>query len=168
MERLSAQEYQLAEKLPVVVVLDNIRSLNNVGSLFRTCDALRIAKIYLCGITATPPHRDIRKTALGAEQAVPWEHCVSTLDALEDLQKQGYKLLAVEQTEQSVMLHDFVAEKNEKIALVFGNEVKGVQQEVVDFCENCIEIPQRGTKHSLNIAVSAGMVLWELYRQLRR
>ncbi len=167
MERLSVEEYQSAEKLPVVVILDNIRSLNNVGSVFRTCDALRVEKIYLCGITATPPHRDIHKTALGAENAVPWEYVENTEAALKSLQQQGFKLFAIEQTENSKMLHRFSVKADTKIAVVFGNEVKGVQQTVVDACEDCIEIPQEGTKHSLNISISVGMVLWEFYRQLR-
>ncbi|PVX51739.1 SpoU rRNA methylase family protein [Balneicella halophila] len=168
MKRLSAEEYKLAEKLPVVVILDNVRSLNNIGSVFRTADALRIEKIYLCGITATPPHRDIHKTALGAEDAVPWKYVESTEEALEVLKSDGYKLLAIEQTESSTMLHQFQVKRDERLAIVFGNEVKGVQQEVVDCCEQCIEIPQEGTKHSLNISVSAGMVLWEFYRQFRK
>lgn len=167
MKRLSAEEYKSAEKLPVVVVLDNIRSLNNVGSVFRSCDALRAAKIYLCGITPIPPHRDIRKTALGAEDAVPWEYFENTTDVVDKLQKEGYKSFAVEQTEGSVMLHKIAFRKDGKFAIIFGNEVKGVQQDVVNICSNCIEIPQEGTKHSLNISVSVGMVLWELYRQLR-
>ncbi len=167
MERLSAEEYKTVEKLPVVVVLDNIRSLNNVGSVFRTCDALRIAKVCLCGITATPPHRDIRKTALGAEEAVPWEYFEDTKEALEQLAVEGYRLFAIEQTDKSTLLHQFGVKEIGKMAIVFGNEVKGVQQEVVDLCEGCIEIPQEGTKHSLNISVSAGMVLWEFYRQFK-
>lgn len=167
MQRLSAEAYKSAEKLPVVVILDNIRSLNNIGSVFRTCDALRIAKIYLCGISATPPHRDIRKTALGAEEAVPWQYFEDTKVVVAKLRTEGYKFLAIEQTDESTFLHKFVANRNDKVALVFGNEVKGVQQEVVNLCDECIEIPQEGTKHSLNISVSVGMVLWEFYRQLR-
>ncbi len=147
--------------------MDNIRSLNNIGSVFRTCDALRAEKIYLCGITATPPHRDIHKTALGAEDAVPWEYAEDTLSVVAKLKTEQYKILAIEQTDSSTMLHHFKLNANEKVAIIFGNEVKGVQQKVVDACENCIEIPQEGTKHSLNISVSAGMVLWEFYRQLR-
>lgn len=167
MYRLSVAQYQSAEKLPVVVVLDNIRSLNNVGSVFRSCDALRISKIYLCGITPTPPHRDIRKTALGAEEAVPWEYVADTAEALQYLREEDYKLFAIEQVENSTMLHQLSLNKIPKIAVVFGNEVKGVQQIVIDCCDDCIEIPQEGTKHSLNISVSVGMVLWEIYRQLR-
>ncbi|MBS9768869.1 MAG: RNA methyltransferase [Flavobacteriaceae bacterium] len=167
MERLSVEEYKSAEKLPIIVILDNIRSLNNIGSVFRTCDALRVAKIYLCGITATPPHRDIHKTALGAEDAVPWEYVENTEDAVQKLKAEDFKIYAIEQTENSKMLHQFYFKSKEKKAIVFGNEVKGVQQKIVDACEDCIEIPQEGTKHSLNISVSAGMVLWEFYRQLK-
>lgn len=167
MKRLSAEEYKSAEKLPIVVVLDNIRSLNNIGSVFRTCDALRVAEIYLCGITATPPNRDIHKTALGAEDAVPWQYFEDITKAVEKLKKEGCKLLALEQTDNSIMLQNFTIEQNDKLAIVLGNEVKGVQQEVIDCCEACIEIPQEGTKHSLNVSVSAGMVLWEFYRQFR-
>ncbi len=167
MERLSVEEYKSAEKLPIIVILDNIRSLNNIGSVFRTCDALRVAKIYLCGITATPPHRDIHKTALGAEDAVPWEYVENTEEALQKLKAEDFKIYAIEQTENSKMLHQFSFKAKEKTAIVFGNEVKGVQQKIVDACEDCIEIPQEGTKHSLNISVSAGMVLWEFYRQIK-
>lgn len=166
MIRLSAEEYQQTNKLPVIVVLDNIRSLNNVGSVFRSCDGLLIEKIILCGITAQPPHKDIRKTALGAEDAVPWEYYENTLEAINKLKSQNVKCFAIEQTEGSLLLNEFEVQNEKKYALVFGNEVKGVQQTVVDVCEGCIEIPQRGTKHSLNISVSVGMVLWEFYRQL--
>lgn len=166
MIRLSAEEYRQANKLPVVVVLDNVRSLNNIGSIFRSCDGLLIERIILCGITAQPPHKDIHKTALGAEDAVPWEYYEDTLEAVNKLKSQSIKCFAIEQTEESTLLNEFEIQQGEKYALVFGNEVKGVQQVVVDACEGSIEIPQRGTKHSLNISVSVGMILWEFYRQL--
>lgn len=164
LKRLSVEAFKEAEKLPVVVVLDNIRSLNNIGSVFRTADAFLLEKIYLCGITAQPPHRDIQKTALGATESVEWEHQEDTLSCVKQLQSQGYHCLAVEQAEKSLMLHDFDRSKQDKIAVVFGNEVKGVQQSVINQCNHCLEIPQLGTKHSLNISVSAGIVLWELFR----
>ncbi len=167
MQRLSAEQYRSAEKLPIVVVLDNIRSLNNIGSVFRSSDALRVEKIYLCGITAQPPHRDIHKTALGAEEAVPWAYVENTYELIKELKAEGFAVYAIEQTDSSRMLHQFSFPKERKTALVFGNEVKGVQQKVVDLCEGCIEIPQEGTKHSLNISVSVGMTLWEFYRQFR-
>ena len=162
LNRLTTEEYKDAEKLPIVVVLDNVRSLNNIGSVFRTSDAFRIEKIYLCGITATPPNREIHKTALGAEDSVAWEYSKETLPVVNALKAQGYKIYAVEQAENSVSLENFSLLPGEKYALIFGNEVKGVQQEVIEETEGCIEIPQYGTKHSFNISVSAGIVLWEL------
>jgi len=167
LNRLSVEEFKEVPKLPVVVVLDNIRSLNNIGSVFRTSDAFLLEKIYLCGITAQPPHRDIHKTALGATESVKWEHIESTLDCVEKLQKKGYHCLAIEQAENSLMLDKYDPTQHDKIAVVFGNEVKGVQQSVIDQCDHCIEIPQLGTKHSLNISVSAGVVLWELFKGTR-
>jgi tRNA G18 (ribose-2'-O)-methylase SpoU len=160
LNRLSKEEYQEKDKSPIVVVLDNIRSMNNVGSVFRTSDCFRIEKIMLCGITATPPHREIRKTAIGAEETVEWEYFKNTTDAISNLQKEGYKIAAIEQTENSIGLSQFNPE--EKTAIVFGNEVDGVAEEVIAMCDTVIEIPQFGTKHSFNIAVSAGIVIWEM------
>lgn len=162
--RLTNEEFATEEKSPIVVILDNIRSLNNVGSVFRTADAFLIEKICLCGITATPPHRDIHKTALGAEESVAWEHHKETIDCINELKEQGYKIYSVEQAENSIMLQNFKAEEGEKFALVFGNEVKGVQQKVVDASDACVEIPQFGTKHSFNISVTAGMLIWEAFK----
>ena len=162
LNRLSVEEFQEAEKTPLVLVLDNVRSMNNVGSAFRTADAFALEKLYLCGITATPPHREIQKTSLGAEQAVAWEHAESTANLCKKLQEEGYKVLAVEQAEGSTMLHQFSPAKNEKYALVFGNEVFGVEEEVMKIVDGCLEIPQFGTKHSLNISVSIGVVVWQL------
>jgi tRNA G18 (ribose-2'-O)-methylase SpoU len=167
LNRLSVDEFKNTEKLPVVVVLDNIRSLNNVGSVFRTSDAFRIEKIILCGFTATPPHKEIHKTALGAEDSVNWEFVESTVEAVKKLKSEGYITCSIEQVENSIMLPDLNIEKNKKYALIFGNEVKGVQQAVVDISDYSIEIPQEGTKHSLNISVSAGIVLWDFYKNLR-
>tara|TARA_B110000977_G_C11081202_1_gene492984 strand:+ start:2828 stop:3358 length:531 start_codon:yes stop_codon:yes gene_type:complete len=167
LNRLSVDEFKEVQKLPIVVVLDNIRSLNNIGSVFRTSDAFLIEKIYLCGITAKPPHKDIHKTALGATESVEWEYYEETLDCISMLQKKDYQCIAVEQAHNSVLLNEYDSSKHAKIALVFGNEVKGVQQSVIDRCNACIEIPQLGTKHSLNIAVSAGVVLWDLFRAMR-
>lgn len=162
LNRLSAEEYKEAEKLPLVVVLDNVRSLNNIGSVFRTSDAFRLSKIYLCGITATPPHREIHKTALGAEESVDWVYFEETTDAVQELKNEGFTILAVEQVENSISLETFTINPEQKYAFVFGNEVKGVQQEVIDLSDNCIEIPQFGTKHSFNISVTAGIVLWQV------
>lgn len=161
--RISIEEFKAAKKTPIIVVLDNIRSLNNIGSVFRTSDAFLIEKIYLCGITATPPHKEIHKTALGATESVEWEYVEDTLSLVEKLKVESIKVLAIEQAEDSVMLNDLTVEKNQKYAIVFGNEVKGVQQEVVSAADSCIEIPQLGTKHSLNISVSCGVVLWDLF-----
>jgi tRNA G18 (ribose-2'-O)-methylase SpoU len=166
LNRLSVDEFKKAEKLPVTVVMDNIRSLNNVGSVFRTSDAFRIEKIVLCGFTATPPHNEIHKTALGAEDSVDWEHSEDTVDAVMKLKSEGYVICSIEQVDKSIMLPEFEISKENKYALVFGNEVKGVQQKVVDISDFAIEIPQEGTKHSLNISVSAGIVLWEFYKGL--
>lgn len=167
LDRLSVDEFKASKKTPVIVVLDNIRSLNNIGSVFRTSDAFAIAKIYLCGITAQPPHRDIRKTALGATETVEWEYVESTLEIVKSLQGKSVEVYAIEQVEGSVSLEDFQVKKDQQIAVVFGNEVEGVQQEVVNACNGSIEIPQLGTKHSLNISVSAGVVLWELFKQFQ-
>ena len=167
LNRLSVESYKKASKIPLIVVLDNIRSLNNIGSVFRTSDAFLIEKIYLCGITACPPHRDIHKTALGATDSVSWEYRESTVDLVREIKANGIKVMSVEQAEHSVMLHDFEVSEDKRIAVVFGNEVKGVQQEVVDQCDGCIEIPQFGTKHSLNVSVSCGVVLWDLYSKMK-
>jgi 23S rRNA (guanosine2251-2'-O)-methyltransferase len=167
LSRLSVEDFKQADKMPLVVVLDNVRSCNNVGSLFRTSDALLIQKICLCGITATPPDKEIHKTALGAENTVDWEYFKTTEEAVDILKIKGYTLISIEQVEGSIALNDFQPAPNEKLALIFGNEVKGVQQEVVNLCDKTIEIPQFGTKHSFNIAVSAGIVLWDLFNKLR-
>lgn len=166
MGRLSAEEFREAEKMPLVVVLDNVRSLYNVGSVFRTADAYRVERVVLCGITATPPDAEIHKTALGAEFTVDWVHYKDTTEAVRCLKAEGYHVYAVEQTEGSVMLGDFHAEEGGRYAVILGNEVKGVRQEAIDLCEGCIELPQYGTKHSLNVSVTAGIVMWELSKQL--
>jgi len=164
LNRKSVEEYKSAPKIPVVVVLDNVRSLNNIGSVFRTCDAFMIESLYLCGITAVPPHREIQKTALGATESVQWMYFENTRNALARLQSEGYMLCAVEQTEKSVMLHDFRPVPEKKYAVIFGHEIRGVDQEVINACHLSIEIPQMGTKHSINVAVSTGIVLWEIFR----
>ncbi len=166
LHRLSVEDYLHAGKLPIVVILDNIRSCHNIGSVFRTSDALLIEKIFLCGITATPPNKEIHKTALDAERSVAWEYAGDAAAVIPTLQDAGYRVYAVEQVEGSISLADFRISQGEKIALVFGNEVRGVQQSIVNLCDGAIEIPQYGTKHSFNISVSAGIVLWELTREL--
>ncbi|WP_422081700.1 RNA methyltransferase [Ulvibacterium sp.] len=163
LNRPSIREFKETPKSPLVIVLDNIRSLNNVGSVFRTADAFLIEKIYLSGITACPPHKDIHKTALGATESVAWEYHKNTVDLVQELKIQEYCVMAVEQAENATMLNQFSVHADQKYALVFGNEVKGVSQEVVDFCDGVLEIPQYGTKHSLNIAVSVGVVVWDLW-----
>lgn len=168
LNRLSAEEFKSVEKLPLVVVLDNIRSLHNIGSVFRTSDAFRVASIYLCGITATPPHAEIHKTALGAEDTVEWKYFNDTLDAVKELRDNGFDIFSVEQVEGSVMLEDFLPDKGKKYAIILGNEVKGVRQDVVDASDGCIEIPQYGTKHSLNVSVTSGIVIWDLFCKLSR
>lgn len=168
LNRLSAEEFKNVEKLPLVVVLDNIRSLHNIGSVFRTSDAFRVANIYLCGITATPPHAEIHKTALGAEDTVDWKYFNDTLDAVKELRDNGFNIFSVEQVEGSVMLENFEPEKGRKYAVILGNEVKGVRQDVVDASDGCIEIPQYGTKHSLNVSVTSGIVIWDLFCKLSR
>lgn len=167
LNRLSIEEFKKSGKTPLVVVLDNIRSLNNIGSVFRTSDAFLIEKIILCGITAKPPHKDIHKTALGATESVNWEYAESTIDAVNKLKDEGYIIVSIEQTENATMLQDFNIKKNKKYVVVFGNEVKGVQQEIVNLSNFSIEIPQYGTKHSFNISVSAGIVLWEFFRKMK-
>jgi tRNA G18 (ribose-2'-O)-methylase SpoU len=168
LNRLTANEYKSTAKIPLVVVLDNIRSCNNIGSVFRTSDALLIEKIYLCGITATPPNAEIHKTALDAEKSVEWEYFEKTEDAVIKLQNNGFKVYAIEQVENSISLPDFLPAVGENVAVVFGNEVKGVQQKVVNLCNGSIEIPQFGTKHSFNVSVSAGIVLWDIFQKIRR
>lgn len=165
MGRLSLAEYKASEKQPIVVVLDHVRSLYNVGSVFRSSDAFCIEGVVLCGITARPPHPEIHKTALGAEESVEWKYFEQTEEALTWLKQQGYTVLAIEQCEGSTMLQNFQREPGKKYAVVLGNEVKGVQQQVVDLCDGCLEIPQYGTKHSLNVSVAAGIILWHLSKK---
>lgn len=164
MGRMSVEDFRNSIKIPIAIVLDNVRSMYNVGSVFRTADAFRLEQICLCGITSTPPHPEIHKTALGAEDTVAWTHYDNTLDAINELRCHGFMIIAIEQVKNSVMLQDFNIDTNHKYALVLGNEVKGVQQEVVDFCDDCIEIPQFGTKHSLNVSVTAGIVIHHFAR----
>lgn len=167
MGRISVDEFKEAEKLPLVVVMDHVRSLYNVGSVFRTADAFRLQGVVLCGITATPPHPEIHKTALGAEDSVQWVYEKDTLTAVRQLQEEGYTVLAIEQCEGSTMLQSFLPEAGKRYAVVMGNEVKGVQQEVVDACDGCLEIPQFGTKHSMNVSVTAGIVMWHFVEKLK-
>lgn len=166
LNRISVEEFRQADKLPLVVVLDNVRSMNNIGSVFRTSDAFRVEKICLCGITACPPHRDIHKTALGAEESVSWEYFDETSECIESLKRQSYKVYAVEQVDESVMLDEFETQSGTPTAIVFGNEVEGVDEEVIPLCDGCIEIPQFGTKHSLNISIAAGILIWEMWCKL--
>lgn len=165
LNRKSVNEFKQASKTPVIIVLDSVRSLNNVGSVFRTADAFLVEAIYLCGITGTPPNKDIQKTALGSTESVAWKHFKTALEAVAELKQNNYLVFAIEQTQSAVMLNDFKPDKNRKLAVIFGNEVKGVQQEVIDACAGVIEIPQVGTKHSLNIAVSVGIVIWDLFQK---
>ena len=164
LNRVDVSTFQQQKKFPVVVVCDNIRSMHNVGSVFRTADAFNIEKIFLCGITATPPHKEIRKTAIGATESVAWEYIENAENLVENLIQQNYFPIAIEQVDDSVSLEEFKIEKDKKYALIFGNEVEGVQQKVIDLCRTALEIPQSGTKHSLNISVCAGIVLWKFYR----
>lgn len=164
--RPSIEEFKQMNRLPVVVILDNVRSMHNIGSFFRTCDAFGIESIYLCGITATPPNKEIHKTALGAEQSMEWHYYKTTTEAAEKLIDDGYTLIAIEQVDGAVMLNDYTPSADKKYALIFGNEVFGVDQSVVDMCHEAIEIPQIGTKHSLNVSVSGGVVLWHLFDRL--
>lgn len=166
LERVSVETFKEAPKTPIVVVLDNIRSLHNVGAVFRTADAFSIQQIILCGITATPPHKELRKTALGATESVSWEYVNTTTEAIERLKREGYVIVAAEQTEQSTFLQSYLPDQHKKYALVFGHEVNGVDQAVLDRCDAVVEIKQTGTKHSLNVSVSAGIVLWHFYRAL--
>lgn len=166
MNRLTVEEFKEVDKLPLVVVLDEVRSLHNIGAVFRTSDAFLVNCIYLCGITATPPHPEMHKTALGAEYTVDWKYFKRTQNAVNELHNDGYTVLAIEQCAGSTLLDELVLEKGRKYAIVLGNEVKGVQQEVVDMCDGCIEIPQFGTKHSLNVSVTAGIMIWEFAHKL--
>lgn len=163
--RKSLEQFRESDKSPFVIILDNVRSQGNVGSVFRTADAFLTKAVYLCGITAKPPHREIQKTALGATESVSWKYFSKTPDAIMELKETGYKIIGVEQTDGSVELQDMEIEKGEKYALVFGHEVNGVDQAVIDMCDSCVEIPQFGTKHSFNIAISVGIVLWELNKK---
>ena len=167
LNRISAEEFKKANKLPLVVILDNVRSLHNIGSVFRTSDAFRVECIYLCGITATPPHPEMHKTALGAEFTVDWKYVNNAVEAVDNLRQEGYVVFSIEQAENSIMLEDMRLEQGKRYAVVLGNEVKGVQQEVIDHSDGCIEIPQYGTKHSLNVSVTAGIVIWDLFKQLK-
>lgn len=166
LNRISVEEFKEAEKLPLVVVLDNVRSLHNIGSVFRTSDAFRVNSIYLCGITAVPPSAEMHKTALGAELTVDWKYFSSSVDAVKSLKKMGYTVLAIEQVEGSTMLNELELDAQKKYAVVMGNEVKGVGQDVVDCCDGCVEIPQFGTKHSLNVSVTTGIVIWDFFKKL--
>ena len=166
LHRISVEEFKAADKLPLTVVLDNVRSQNNIGSVFRTSDAFLVERICLCGICSTPPHRDIHKTALGAEESVAWSYHEETADCLQVLKEQGYRIYAVEQVDDSIKLDALPESLGEKVAVVFGNEVEGVQEELLPFCDGSIEIPQQGTKHSLNISCAAAIVLWELWQRL--
>ena len=168
LDRLSVDDFKLVTKTPLIIILDNIRSLNNIGSVFRTSDAFLIKKIYLCGITATPPHKDIQKTALGSTETVDWEYVENTLEVVEKLKAENVTICAIEQAENATMLDAFIPKKQTTYALVFGNEVKGVSQQVVSASDVVIEIPQFGTKHSLNISVSCGVVVWDLFSKLKK
>jgi 23S rRNA (guanosine2251-2'-O)-methyltransferase len=167
LNRLTAEAFQQAKKIPVIIVLDNVRSQHNVGAVFRTSDAFLIEAVYLCGITATPPNAQIHKSALGAENTVKWKYFKHTAEAVAELKEINYNIVAIEQAENSVPLSDCKFQKNLKLAIIFGNEVKGIDQKIVDSCDECIEIPQFGTKHSLNISVAAGIVIWEIFNKLR-
>jgi tRNA G18 (ribose-2'-O)-methylase SpoU len=165
LNRKSVEEFKRSRKIPVIAVLENVRSAYNVGSVFRTSDAFLLEAIYLCGYTAFPPHKEIRKTALGAEETVQWKHFKKTEEAIHDLRTLGYNIYAVEQAENSTYLNRFRAGRDQKIAVIFGNEVSGVEQSTIEICDGCLEIPQLGMKHSLNIATAAGVVLWELVKE---
>jgi 23S rRNA (guanosine2251-2'-O)-methyltransferase len=167
LDRKSVDEFHRAEKTPLIILLDDVRSMNNVGSVFRTADAFLLEAIYLCGFTPVPPHREIQKTALGATETVRWKHFNSASAAIDELKKEGWKIYALEQAENSISLADFIPAKNEKLVLIFGNEVEGVNQELIQMCDGVIEIPQYGMKHSLNIAVSMGIVSWDLLRKMK-
>ncbi len=167
LNRLQLEDFKMQKKSPIVVILDDIRSAHNVGSIFRTSDAFLIDKIYLCGITPQPPHKEIRKTALGASKSVEWQHLTDIEDCINQVKEEGYSVFCVEQVENSISLDDFITKENEKVALIFGNEVKGVQQKAVDLCQGAIEIEQHGTKHSFNISVSAGIAIWSIFQKMK-
>jgi tRNA G18 (ribose-2'-O)-methylase SpoU len=167
LNRISKEEFKSAKKTPLIIILDDIRSLHNIGSVFRSSDAFLVEKIYLCGITAVPPNKEIHKTALGATETVTWEHTENVLDVIEKLKQENVAIYAIEQTENSIMLNDFQPELNKKHALIFGNEVKGVNQKAINASDGVIEIPQLGSKHSLNISVSAGIVIWDLFQKIK-
>ena len=167
LNRLNLEEFKNSQKTPLVIVLDNVRSAHNVGSVFRTSDAFLVEKICLCGITPTPPHKEIRKTALGASESVNWDHYANSMDCIQELKAEGYHIISIEQADKAVMLNNFTPQKDCKYALVFGNEVKGVEQEIVSASDTVIEIPQYGTKHSLNISVSSGVVIWDFFQKLQ-
>ena len=167
LERKTVDDFKQAEKTPIIIILDDIRSLHNIGSVFRTSDAFLIEKIYLCGITATPPNKEIHKTALGATETVAWEHQKDVLSVIEKLKNESVEVFAIEQVENAIFLQNFEIDKNKKYALVFGNEVYGVNQKAIEICNGTIEIPQLGTKHSLNISVSAGLVVWDLFQKMK-
>ena len=166
MQRLSIEEFKEADKLPLIVVLDDVRSMYNVGSVFRTCDAFRVEAVYLCGISCTPPATEIHKTALGAEDSVNWKYFKTALEAVDELKKEGYQVLSVEQVEHSTKLQTFIPQEGQRYAVILGNEVKGVHQEVVDASDGCLEIPQLGTKHSMNVSVTAGIIIYKFTETL--
>lgn len=166
LNRITPEEFKSSAKLPLIVVLDDVRSLHNIGSVFRTSDAFRVESIYLCGITAVPPHPEMHKTALGAEFSVKWEYFNNTLDAVDKLKSNGYTVYSIEQAQGSIMLDELVLDSSQRYAVILGNEVKGVKQEVIDRSDGCIEIPQYGTKHSLNVSVTAGIVVWDFFKGL--
>lgn len=165
LNRISVEEFKESEKIPLVVILDDVRSMYNVGSIFRTADAFRVEAIYLCGITSRPPHPEIHKTALGAEDSVEWKYYTDCAEAISDLKSEGYYIYGVEQVEKSEMLDRLDTGSHNRIAVILGNEVKGVQQRLIDMCDGCIEIPQFGTKHSLNVSTAGGIVIWELWKK---
>ena len=166
LNRISIEEYKKEKKLPLIIVLDNIRSMSNIGSIFRTSDAFCVEAIHLCGITSKPPQREIQKTALGATESVKWVYYQNTMDSIIELKAQNYQIISIEQVENSTMLQDYIPKEKQKIALILGNEVKGVEQEVINQSDLCIEIPQYGTKHSLNVSISGGLVIWHIFQSL--
>jgi len=168
LDRPTVNEFKSSQKIPIVVVLDNIRSLNNIGSIFRTCDAFRVENLHLCGITGTPPHREIQKTALGATESLDWKYFDNTIESVEFLKNKQYSIVAVEQLDQSIDLRKYSPAKSEMIALIFGNEIKGISDEILDYIDVGIEIPQFGTKHSFNVSVSTGIVLWHIFNQIQK